>query len=158
MKAVGSQGLVFTTGLLMSAMMAFALPSIGHAQTVMPTDDLSNTIRTAITSDPRSANMSKKQIDSMVMALTKQAQKQGVTSHDITWRPQQIPSVNTSATFTSSNDCGGMPSFVCRAENAFGVTGGNVWVLIGLGLLSGLIIIFIAEMLIVHHREHEHAA
>lgn len=137
----------------MSVAISFALPFIGHAQTVAPTDNLSNTIRTAITSDPRAANMSKKQIDSMVSALAKQAQKQGVTSHDITWRPMIVPSVNTSATFASAGDCNGMPLFVCRAESAFGVSGGNVWVLIGLGLLAGLIIIFIAEMLVIHHRQ-----
>ena len=153
MKALASKGLVFSTGLLLLTVMALALPYIGRAQTTTPADDLSNTIRTAIMSGPRAANMPKKQIDSMVVALARQAQKQGVTSRDITWRPQQVPSVNTSATFTSQDDCNGLPSFVCRAENAFGVTGGNVWILIGLGLLAGLIIIFIAEMLVIHHRE-----
>jgi hypothetical protein len=152
MKAIASNGLALFVGILLT-LIAVTTPLIGRAQTVAPADDLSATIRTAITSDPRSAHMSKKQIDSMVLALSKQAAKQGVTSHDIAWRPSEVPSINSSATFGTPDTCGGLPQFLCTTENAFGITGGNTWILVGLGLLAGLLIIFIAEMLVMHHRK-----
>jgi hypothetical protein len=117
---------------------------------------LGATIRQQLQADPRSAQLTPSQLDAMVNALTKQAQKQGMTTHDITWRPSDAPSVNASATFVS-DDCGGMPAFVCDTEKAFGVTGPNTWIIIGLGVFAGLLIIVILEMLVVHHRK-ENAA
>lgn len=152
MKAIASNGLALFAGILLT-FIAVTMPYVGRAQTTAPADDLSATIRTAIMSDPRSSHMSQAQIDSMVAALSKQAAKQGVTSHDIAWRPSQAPSVNTSATFGAPDECNGLPQFLCTTENAFGITGGNTWILVGLGLLAGLLIIFIAEMLVMHHRK-----
>lgn len=128
--------------LAIAALIACALPFIAHAQET----DLSATIRAALAGDPRTSGMSQMQIDAMVSVLSAQAQKQGMTPGDITWRPL----VNTQAP-VSSDACGSMPSLICALNMAFGFDGSDNRIPWGLGLSSLLLMFIIAALLERHH-------
>lgn len=107
------------------------------------------TIRTAILSDPRTAQMTEAEINQMVSALAQGAEEQGVTSYDITWRPQEF-SEETSAQAT----CGPLPAFFCMLTAAFGLDGSDVAIPFMLMVTSGILLFVIGAML--HHRYGQH--
>ena len=72
------------------ALCSLALTYAAHAQ-ASSDSELRETVRAAILADPRSAQMSEADVDSMVAALAGEAEAQGVTSEDIAWRPQDTP-------------------------------------------------------------------
>ena len=89
------------------------------------TDQLKATIRSVISSDPRASSMSASQLDALVSTLTQEATRRGVTSRDITWRPQPLTTFgNKSEAFQPTNLwCGGIPSYLCSVDMAFGFAG-----------------------------------
>lgn len=107
--------------------------------------DLEATVRAAILSDPRTAQMSEAEIDAMVAALAAEAETQGVTSEDIIWRPQE-----------QAADAGeGAPScnFLCALSQAFGFDGSDLTIPIALAVASGVLLFLIGMLL---HRLGRH--
>ena len=88
----------------LAALIALALlPSFALAQTTGSQADLQAQIRTAITTDPRSASMSQAQLDALVNALAGKASQQGMTAQDIVWRPYDPSAVTTQAPAGTAN-------------------------------------------------------
>lgn len=130
---------VYATLLFSLLFVCIALvPAVSSAQQ----DDLNATVRSAILSDPRSASMTSAEIDAMVEILSGQAQEQGVTAQDITWRPAE-PVVETSDT----SACGSLPAFFCQLNWAFGFDGSDLKIPIGLGVSSGWLLFVLGMML-----------
>ena len=125
------------------------VPLATRAQTNQTTqNDLRATIRAELLSDPRTSGLTQAQIDAMVDALTQEAQKQGVTSQDIQWRPQQVAEEESAPPVADS--CEGTPRFFCAFDMAFGFVGDNPGIAFMLGLASMGLIWLIAHIL--HHR------
>ena len=139
---------------LLAALIAlFALAPHTFAQSASGSDDLRATIRAELLSDPRTSNLPQAQLDAMVDALTAQAQEQGLTAHDITWRPAMTPAENIQA-----DACGSMPSVLCALNRAFGFDGSDPRIPVGLGIVSALLILIIGLMFEMHHRKAAVAA
>ena len=140
------RGILLTIiGLFASSVLFLMSATFAHAQ-----EDLSATIRAAILSDPRSQGMSQEQLNALVQALTKQAQAQGVSSHDITWRPQ-VDGFNAQNSMMATEDCGSVPEFACHFNEMIGFSGSNWYV--SMFLLLGLMtLILILAMMIEHSR------
>jgi hypothetical protein len=126
-------------------LLAGLVPSLAFAQT-----DLQATIRAALAEDPRTQAMTQEQRDSMVAALTSEAQQQGMVSQDVTWRPV---SDSVPAAASDAARCGTMPAFFCLINTSFGLSGPDYVIPFLLGLLS-LILIFIIAMLLERHHLH----
>lgn len=109
--------------------------------------DLSATIRAAVLSDPRSADMSEAEIDALVAALVQEAQGQDINSEDILWRPQE------ESTF-ASQDSVATCNFLCMLNQAFGLDGSDVAIPIGLGVTAAMLLFVIGSIL--HHRFGHH--
>lgn len=116
----------------------FAAPFFVHAQNA----DLQTTIRAALLSDPRTSGLSAGEIDAIVAVLVGEAQKRGVTSEDIRWRPQSESSF--SDTGERAQSCGNIPRFLCALNHAFGFDGSDPTIAIGLGITSAIMILLIA--------------
>ena len=123
--------------------LALALPVVMHAQTQ---DDLRATVRAAILTDPRTAELSETDIEVMVAALTEEAAAQGITSEDLTWRPQEEGAPDAA--------CGAMPSFFCTLNQAFGFDGSDLAIPIGLVVSSALLLFLIGSLLLHQHGRH----
>ncbi len=123
---------------------AFSMPLLARAQT--QPNNLRSTIRAEILSDPRSAGLSETQIDTMVNILAQQAQEQGVTANDITWRPQQLSSPDA-APVSAPDYCGTTPGFLCAFDLAFGFAGNDPTIPFFLGMASMGLIWIVAEKL-----------
>ena len=136
-------------GLLIALfLLCIASPLFSHAES---TSDLSATIRAEIMSDPRTSGLTDAQIDSLVVLLTEEAQKRGITSQDIQWRPQNaerfVPGENAGP---SAPEC--MGGFLCTLSEAFGFIGPDATIPFMLGAASMGLIWVIAEM--IHRRRH----
>ncbi|MEK9153937.1 MAG: hypothetical protein AAB798_00530 [Patescibacteria group bacterium] len=124
--------------------LALMTPIVIHAQT---DDDLSATVRAAILSDPRTAELSEAEIESMVTSLAEGAAVQGITSEDITWRPQEEVA-------KSGAVCGNLPVFFCALNQAFGFDGSDLVIPIGLVVSSALLLFLIGSILLHQHGHH----
>ena len=113
------------------------VPVVLHAQA---SDDLRATIRAQLLSDPRTAGLSEEKLDSMVNLLAEEAQKQGVTASDITWRPVSPESYATPA---AVGPCGRMPAPLCALNRAFGFDGSDSKIPVGLGIASAILLLLI---------------
>jgi hypothetical protein len=113
-----------------------ALPA--YAQTTAE-DQLRATIKTEIMADPRSQTMTPAQINSLVDALTIQAQEQGLTSSQLTYRPgTQNPT--GSSTLTPCSDIS------CSIGRAFGLDGSLPLIPIALFVVAALFILIYGIM------------
>lgn len=132
---------------LLGFILVAAFATIAYAQ---EDSDLRATIRAAILSDPRSASMTQEEIDAMVTALASEAETQGVTSEDITWRPQDP------ATFdeTQSSQACGYPAYLCALNDAFGFSGSPLIIPLLLGISSALLLFVIGSILLHSHGHH----
>lgn len=110
-------------------------------------DELNATIRAAIMGDSRSSEMTEAEIETMVLLLASEAQKQGVTSADITWRP------GDNAETKAAGACGTMPEWMCRLTEAFGFSGSDLVIPIGLGA-SAAFLLFVLGMMLHRHGHH----
>jgi hypothetical protein len=120
---------------------AFGLlvPMLAFAQ-----GDLQSTIRAELLRDPRTSSMSQVQIDAMVSALSQNAQQQGLTPQDLTWRPTGSQPV------APNNFCAPYPQYLCVMSAAFGFIGGDYIIPLWLGILSLLFLLTNAL-----HKHHE---
>lgn len=132
--------------LIVVAALALLLPLVSHAQT----SDLQATIRAELLSDPRTSSMTSAQLDAMVNVLSQQAQKQGITATDITWRPQ--PPVPEGTQTASKASCDG--NFTCIFDEAFGFVGPDSGIAFLLGMASMGLVWILAEM--IHRRKYPH--
>ncbi len=127
-----------------------AAPHIVRAQTTSP-GNLSSTIRAQLLSDPRTSALSQQQLDSMVQMLVQAAQERGLTSADLTWRPQQLsPAASQTATAATC------ATLSCIADEAYGFIGPDVGIAYLLGIASMGLIWIIAETL--HRHKYPHAS
>ena len=128
-----------------------AQPSqVAAAASGASSDELHATIRAAITSDPRSALMTEDEIEMMVALLANEAERQGVTSSDITWRPDE------SSDNAATRGVCGMPDWMCRLTGSFGFDGSDFVIPIGLGVSAAFLLFVLGMML--HHRGHHPVA
>ena len=123
-----------------------ALPFIAYAQE--GTSDLRATIRAALLSDPRSASLSEAEMEAMVSALADEAERQGVTSSDIVWRPQ---SAESSGPWDPSA-CGNPSGFLCAISTAFGFAGPDSIIAAGLGILAAVLLFVVGSLIEIHRR------
>ncbi|OGG54198.1 hypothetical protein A3H16_02645 [Candidatus Kaiserbacteria bacterium RIFCSPLOWO2_12_FULL_53_8] len=132
-------------------MFLFAWIALAHVvQAQESSGDLRATIRAELLSDPRTSSLSQAQIEEMVDVLLQEAQKQGVTSHDIQWRP--APSADPAEDSGSAVACGNVPSILCAMNTAFGFDGSDLKIPIGLAASSILLIVLIGLMIEEHRR------
>ena len=134
---------VLSTWAVALLVLALALPVVIHAQTQ---DDLRATVRAAILTDPRTAELSETDIEVMVAALTEEAVAQGITSEDITWRPQEEGK--------GEGAWGNLPAFFCTLNQAFGFDGSDTAIPIGLAVSSALLLFLIGSILLHQHGRH----
>ncbi|MBI4080114.1 hypothetical protein HY414_02735 [Candidatus Kaiserbacteria bacterium] len=119
--------------------------------TLAQESDLDATIRAAILSDPRSSQMTEAEIDAMVAALSQEAESQGVTPEDITWRPQDPATFDQE---TSTAEGCGYPAFICALNDAFGFSGYPLLIPLLLGITSALLLFVIGSILLHIHGHH----
>jgi len=127
-----------------------ALPQTTRAQA--NADSLRATIKAALLSDPRTSGLSPAQIDAMVGILAQEAQRQGMTAGDITWRPSPTPTFGANAGDSTGATACGSNSFLCRFNEAFGFAGNDPTIPFVLGASSMGLVWILAEML--HRRRH----
>lgn len=137
----------------MSALMLLS-GSVGLVQ-AQEGADLSATIREAILTDPRSSEMTETEIDAMVSVLAAEAEAQGVSSDDITWRPQD-PATFAAGAEVSGETCG-YAAFLCALNESFGFDGSDPAIPIGLGISSALLLFIIGSILLHIHGHHPFA-
>ena len=133
---------------LCATFIALAFPLLASAQT-----DLSQSIRAALASDPRTNAMTEAQIDAMVAALSQGAAQQGMTAQDISWKP--VPTQGGAA-LASDASCGGFPAYLCAMSAAFGFTGPDYIFAIWLGVAALLLVFNIGALLEYRHFRHLH--
>lgn len=126
--------------LLLAALPAFAAEN-----------DLRSTVREALLSDPRTAQLTAEQFDALVELLSSGAIEEGVTSHDILWQPTTFDTAPAAGTDASSCI---YPRFMCSLSTALGLDGSAPLVPIALGALSAILLVIIGYM-IEHHRRHK---
>lgn len=122
-------------------------PVVTHAQ---ESADLQSAVRTALLSDPRSASMQPAQFEALVSVLTQQAQKQGMTVQDVTWRPSSLSTFTTAQplVFPVCNP----GSILCRVNSALGFAGADITIPIALAITSALLLLIVGAMLAAHRR------
>ncbi|MDO8576067.1 MAG: hypothetical protein Q7R90_02000 [bacterium] len=139
--------------LLIACVVFAVLPFLAHAQNTSA--DLRATIRAELLSDPRTSSLSDAQIDALVSLLADEAEKQGVTSQDIQWRPQSSERfVATESAAPQAPECAG--GFLCTMTEAFGFVGADTTIPFTLGAASMGLVWILAEM--IHRRRHPYVS
>lgn len=139
--------------LLAALAVAFLVPAAVYGQAASA--DLRATIRAELLSDPRTSSLSQAQIDTLVSLLADEAQKQGITSQDIQWRPQnneRFVAIESAA--PEAAECAG--GFLCIMSEAFGFIGADTTIPFTLGAASMGLVWILAEM--IHRRRHPASA
>ena len=117
--------------------------------------DLRATIRAELLSDPRTSSLSQAQIDALVSLLAQEAEKQGITSQDIQWRPQSTERfIATDSAAPQAPECAG--GFLCTMSEAFGFVGADTTIPFTLGAASMGLVWILAEM--IHRRRHPYVS
>ena len=119
-----------------------------YAQTASEAQ-LRSTISAEVQADPRSQTMSQAQMNALVNSLTAQAEAQGITAAQLTYRPS-IPGIQTEAPTTLSL-CSG---FSCSLGSAFGLDGSIPIIPIALFVAAALFIVIFSLM---REMGHPHA-
>lgn len=118
-------------------------------------DELRTTIRAALAADPRTSGLSQAQVDALVELLASEAEKQGITSQDIEWRPQSNERfVATDSAAPQTSECAG--GLLCTMTEAFGFVGADTTIPFTLGAASMGLVWILAEML--HRRKYPHVS
>jgi hypothetical protein len=121
------------------ALLAFA-PLLIHAQTSVSTD-ISTSIRAEILKDPHASILTPAQIDTMVAALTSQAQARGVTPQDFTYHPG-VPDPSA-IPVPPTDPCADVSSALCNLGKVYGINSDDIGISLGLWLTSGLLALVI---------------
>ncbi|MDP2648457.1 MAG: hypothetical protein Q8P19_01000 [bacterium] len=137
---------VFAAALLMY--MVVSLPLAVSAQAAG--EQLRATIRAELLSDPRTSALSPAQLGAMVELLAQSAEREGISSSDITYRPQSLENIPVSPTF--ADVCGNTPAALCVFGVAFGFLGPTYVIPFTLGAASMGLVWILAEM--IHRRRH----
>ena len=119
-----------------------------YAQTTSEAQ-LHSVISAEIQADPRSQTMSQAQISALVDSLTAQAEAQGITAAQLTYRPSVFnPQTAAPTTFIECS------SFSCALGNAFGLDGSIPIIPIVLFVAAALFILIFS---IMREMGHPHA-
>jgi hypothetical protein len=129
------------TLIALSLAASLVIPVLAHAQAA-PDSQLRSTIYAQIMADPRSQTMTQTQIYSMVNALTLQAEQQGLTPSQITYRPQ-APGTGAQAYGSTLTPCSDVS---CSISRAFGLDGSIPLIPIALFVLAALFILIFGIM------------
>lgn len=139
-----------TTAALFFSLILVSLPLALFAQT---DPELESTVRAAIMSDSRAAQMSEEEIEQMVAVLVQSASEQGVSASDIEWRPQETVFVAEEEAVVDDS-CGIFPAFFCALSAAFGLDGSDMAIPIMLGITAGILLFVIGAILLHRHGRH----
>jgi len=112
--------------------------------------ELRAAIRSALLSDPRSAEMEPAAFEALVSALAVEAEEKGVTVRDIEWRPSVL-STFEEGTSLAPQECRTY-AFICALNWALGFDGSDLAIPITLGSVAA-VLLFVIGMLL-HHRGH----
>ena len=123
--------------LALAALFMFSGATLAHAQNATQ-DQLRATIYAQITADPRSKTMTQAQIYALVNALADQAQKQNVTTDQLTSKPGEAPT--PASTLTPCSDV------TCSVTRAFGLDGSFPIIPLALFILATLFILLYSLM------------
>lgn len=135
--------------LLATLAVALLIPTTIYGQEASA--DLRATIRAELLSDPRTSSLSQAQIDVLVDLLSEEAEKQGITSEDIQWRPESTERfVAIESAAPEAVECAG--GFLCIMTEAFGFVGADTTIPFTLGAASMGLVWILAEM--IHRRRH----
>ncbi len=150
MKKSLSPHFALSTQALLLILLLLLVPVLSRAQTESSAD-LRATIRAELLSDPRTSGLSQAQIDTLVDLLAGEAEKQGITSQDIQWRPQSTERfVAIESAAPQAPEC--MGGFLCTMTEAFGFVGADTTIPFTLGAASMALVWLLAEM--IHRRRH----
>ena len=123
------------------------------AQASLGQSELSQTIKQAIMSDVRSGQLSEQQIDRLAVALALKAQEQGMTSHDILWRPALAHTMMAAAANgVDGSYCGDLPNVLCELNQKLGRAGADPAVPVMLGVAFAIVLALSAAFLELRHR------
>ncbi|MBI5004084.1 hypothetical protein HZC00_03250 [Candidatus Kaiserbacteria bacterium] len=114
--------------------------------------DLNSTIKNALLSDPRSQSLSQEELDTLSITLTKNAQTQGMTAHDILWRPTLAHTVTVDEIAGPGSNCGNIPTFLCGVNRSLGLAGSDVTIMVLLGVFVAIILAVTAGYFELQHR------
>ena len=130
---------VAPAGFLLGSLFLLFLPLAIHAQTAAQ-NQLRATIAAEIASDPRAQTMTQSQIYALVNLLTLGAQKQGITTSQLTYRPQTQTLAESSPAFVPCTDIS------CSLGRAFGLDGSIPIIPIALFVAAALFILIYGIM------------
>lgn len=136
------------------ALMMIATPLYLNAQSDLSLrGDLNSTVKSAILSDPRSQSLSSEEVNAIAYALTQQAEAQGMTQHDLLWRPALAHTVAPlDEVAYTGNECGKVPTVLCGVNRSLGLPGSDMTIVVMLSVLLVLILAATAGYLELQHR------
>lgn len=144
------QGALFAIAL---TALLFIAPLYLNAQSdISLRGDMSATIKNALLTDPRAQSLSPEELDAISFTLTRQAQAQGMTQHDLLWRPALAHTITANEITGAGNTCGNVPLFICGVNQSIGLSGSDMTIVILLGVLVVLILATTAGYLELRHR------
>ncbi|MBI2030525.1 hypothetical protein HYT05_02795, partial [Candidatus Kaiserbacteria bacterium] len=112
-----------------------------------------STVKSAILSDPRSQSLSSEEVNAISLALTQQAEAQGMTQHDLLWRPALAHTVAPlDEVAYTGNECGKVPTVLCGVNRSLGLPGSDMTIVVMLSVLLVLILAATAGYLELQHR------
>jgi len=128
------------------------VPFNTHAQaTVSTQSDMNATIKNALLTDPRAQALTPAQINAISLSLAKQAQVQGMTPHDLLWRPVLVHTLAPDVAGVQ-NTCGIVPGPICAFNKSVGLSGSDMTIMTLLGVVMVLILALTAGYLELRHR------
>ena len=128
-----------------------ALTANTFAQTAPADNEMQAAVRMLLLADPRAAGLPQAQLDEMVNALAKAAEKKGLTASEITWHPQPVSNFSQSASIGEIEHCD-QDSILCMINEAFGFTGSDARIPVLLGICSAALVLVLGAMLEIRHR------
>lgn len=146
------KGVLWFAGVSLVLLMMIPLSIFAQAD-ITARGDLSVAIRNAIMSDPRAQNLSLEEVAALTYALTEKAVAQGITQHDLYWRPMLAHTVSAADEAAAArNYCGSVPEPLCSFNKYLGLSGSDMTVPIALAVLVILILALAAGFLELQHR------
>lgn len=139
----------FLTIVILTFLLAVPLYLYAQVNTSGP-NDFSATIKSALLSDPRARSLSPDQLSALVYALMQQATAQGMTRHDILWRPVLAHTITLGEPAVA--DTCGIPAPLCALNRSLGFSGSDLTIPVSLGVLAAIILALLAGYLELQHR------
>ncbi|MBI4094115.1 hypothetical protein HY417_04075 [Candidatus Kaiserbacteria bacterium] len=117
--------------------------------------ELEATIRAAVLSDPRSAEMTEADVDAIVSVLVTEAIEHDVSAEDITWRPE-VPAPWSETADQPGAACS-YGALLCALNDAFGFSDSFLLIPLLLAITSAILLFVIGSILLHHHGHHAFA-